>query len=117
MSASVIKLCPKLILEGTRLTGKTDLVLALNENPRIVGIRKYRYHAPNDQSKTKLVTSRIGWKQPEASTQPNRPQIQKTRFGQPKGYGSQLELAKIAQVSPLGYRSDRCMKRRKYEMR
>jgi hypothetical protein len=46
MSTSVIKLCPKLILEGTRLTGKTDLVLALNENPRIVGIRKYRYHSP-----------------------------------------------------------------------
>jgi hypothetical protein len=46
MRAPVIKLCPKLILEGTRLTGKTDLVLALNENPRIVGIRKYRYHSP-----------------------------------------------------------------------
>jgi hypothetical protein len=42
----MIKLCPKLILEGTRLTGKTDLVLALNENPRIVGARKYRYHSP-----------------------------------------------------------------------
>jgi hypothetical protein len=46
MSTPVIKLCPKLILEGTRLTGKTDLVLALNENPRIVGFRKYRYHSP-----------------------------------------------------------------------
>ena len=43
---SVIKLCPKLILEGTRLTGKTDLALALNENPRITGVRKYRYHSP-----------------------------------------------------------------------
>ena len=42
----MIKLCPKLILEGTRLTGKTDLVLALNENRRIVGARKYRYHSP-----------------------------------------------------------------------
>jgi hypothetical protein len=42
----VIKLCPKLILEGTRLTGKTDLALALNENPRITGVRKYRYHSP-----------------------------------------------------------------------
>jgi hypothetical protein len=30
---SVTKLRPKLILEGTRLTGKTDLALALNENP------------------------------------------------------------------------------------
>ena len=42
----VIKRCPKVILEGTRLTGKTDLAFALNEHPRIVGVRKYRYHAP-----------------------------------------------------------------------
>ncbi len=40
------KLCPKLILEGTRLTLKTDLAFALNEHPRIVGLRKYRYHSP-----------------------------------------------------------------------
>jgi hypothetical protein len=40
------KLCPKLILEGTRLTHKTDIAFALNENPRIVGPRKYRYHSP-----------------------------------------------------------------------
>jgi len=46
MTTPIIKLCPKLILEGSRLTGKTDLVLALNENPRIVGARKYRYHSP-----------------------------------------------------------------------
>jgi hypothetical protein len=46
MSTMVTKLCPKLILEGTRLTGKTDLALALNEDPRIVGVRKYRYHSP-----------------------------------------------------------------------
>ena len=31
----IVKLCPKLIIEGTRLTGKTDLALALNEHPRI----------------------------------------------------------------------------------
>jgi hypothetical protein len=43
---AVIKLCPKLILEGTRLTGKTDLALALNESSRITGVRKYRYHSP-----------------------------------------------------------------------
>jgi hypothetical protein len=42
----VIKLCPKVILEGTRLTGKTALALALNESPRIIGVRKYRYHSP-----------------------------------------------------------------------
>lgn len=41
-----MKLCPKIILEGTRLTHKTDIAFALNENPRIVGPRKYRYHSP-----------------------------------------------------------------------
>jgi len=41
-----MKLCPKLILEGTRLTHKTDIAFALNEHPRIVGPRKYRYHSP-----------------------------------------------------------------------
>ncbi len=40
------KLCPKIILEGTRLTQKTELAFALNEHPRIVGARKYRYHSP-----------------------------------------------------------------------
>jgi hypothetical protein len=40
------KLSPKIILEGTRLTLKTELAFALNEHPRIVGPRKYRYHSP-----------------------------------------------------------------------
>ncbi len=40
------KLCPKIILEGTRLTLKTEIAFALNEHPRIVGPRKYRYHSP-----------------------------------------------------------------------
>ncbi len=40
------KLCPKIILEGTRLTYQTDIAFALNEHPRIVGPRKYRYHSP-----------------------------------------------------------------------
>jgi hypothetical protein len=40
------KLCLKIILEGTRLTHKTDIAFALNEHPRIVGPRKYRYHSP-----------------------------------------------------------------------
>jgi hypothetical protein len=40
------KLCPKIILEGTRLTFKTDIAFALNEHPRIVGPRRYRYHSP-----------------------------------------------------------------------
>ena len=40
------KLTPKIILEGTRLTHKTDLAFALNEHPRVVGPRRYRYHSP-----------------------------------------------------------------------
>ncbi len=40
------KMVPKIILEGTRLTLKTDLAFVLNEHPRIVGPRKYRYHSP-----------------------------------------------------------------------
>ena len=40
------KLCPKIIVEGTRLTNKTEIAFALNEHPRIVGPRKYRYHSP-----------------------------------------------------------------------
>lgn len=40
------KLCPKVILEGTRLTLKTELAFVLNEHPRFVGPRKYRYHSP-----------------------------------------------------------------------
>lgn len=40
------KLCPKIILEGTRLTFKTEIAFALNDHPRIVGPRKYRYHSP-----------------------------------------------------------------------
>lgn len=40
------KLTPKIILEGTRLTFKTDIAFALNEHPRLVGPRKYRYHSP-----------------------------------------------------------------------
>jgi hypothetical protein len=40
------KMCPKIILEGTRLTHKTEIAFALNEHPKIVGPRKYRYHSP-----------------------------------------------------------------------
>ena len=40
------KLTPKVILEGTRLTFKTEIAFALNEHPRMVGPRKYRYHSP-----------------------------------------------------------------------
>ena len=39
------KLCPKIILEGTRLTHETDIASALNEHPRIVGPHKYRYRS------------------------------------------------------------------------
>ena len=41
-----MKLCPKVVLEGTRLTNKTEIAFALNEHPRFVGPRKYRYHSP-----------------------------------------------------------------------
>jgi hypothetical protein len=40
------KLTPKVILEGTRLTHKTDLAFALNDFEPFIGPRKYRYHAP-----------------------------------------------------------------------
>ena len=40
------KMIPKIILEGTRLTFKTEIAFELNEHPRIVGPRKYRYHSP-----------------------------------------------------------------------
>lgn len=40
------KLVPKIILEGTRLTFKTDIAFALNEHPRLVGPRKYKRVLP-----------------------------------------------------------------------
>ncbi|MDL1898018.1 hypothetical protein FBQ82_17320 [Anaerolineae bacterium CFX7] len=46
MGIRMSKLVPKIILEGTRLTFKTDIAFALNEHPRIVGPRKYQYHSP-----------------------------------------------------------------------
>ena len=45
-NTAMSKLTPKIILEGTRLTFKTDVAFALNEHPRIVGPRKYKYHSP-----------------------------------------------------------------------
>lgn len=41
-----MKMCPKVILEGTRMTWKTEIAFALNGHPRVVGPRKYRYHSP-----------------------------------------------------------------------
>ena len=40
------KLTPIVILEGTRLTFKTEIAFELNEHPRFTGPRKYRYHSP-----------------------------------------------------------------------
>jgi hypothetical protein len=37
---------PKIILEGTHLTLKTDIAFALVEHPRIIGERKHRWHVP-----------------------------------------------------------------------
>lgn len=45
-SAAMSKLVPKVVLEGTRLTWKTEIAFALNEHPRVVGPRRYRYHSP-----------------------------------------------------------------------
>jgi hypothetical protein len=45
-SGGMPKMTPKVILEGTRLTFKTEIAFALNEHPRVVGPRKYRYHSP-----------------------------------------------------------------------
>jgi hypothetical protein len=39
-------LTPKIVLEGTRLTHKTDLAFALHEHPEVTGARRYRYHFP-----------------------------------------------------------------------
>ncbi|MEY7970595.1 hypothetical protein AB8O38_01195 [Saccharomonospora xinjiangensis] len=39
-------LCPKVILEGTRLTKKTELAFTLRDHPRFAGARRYRYHLP-----------------------------------------------------------------------
>ena len=40
------KLTPKIILEGTRLTFKTEIAFELNQRPRLVGPRRYRHHSP-----------------------------------------------------------------------
>ena len=39
-------LCPKVVLEGTRLTNKTEIAFALQAHPEFTGARKYRYHMP-----------------------------------------------------------------------
>lgn len=37
---------PKIILEGTHLTRKTDLAFQLAEHPRVIGERRHRWHIP-----------------------------------------------------------------------
>ena len=37
---------PKILLEGTHLTRKTDVAFALAEHPDIIGMRKRRWHIP-----------------------------------------------------------------------
>jgi hypothetical protein len=37
---------PKIILEGTHLTLKTDIAFALAEHPRLIGNRRHRWHIP-----------------------------------------------------------------------
>jgi len=48
---------PKVILEGTHLTLKTDLAFALAEHSRIVGPRKHRYHLPLISSEWETFTN------------------------------------------------------------
>jgi hypothetical protein len=43
---AIPNMCRKVIVEGTRMTHKTDLAFSLNEHPGFVGRRKYRYHSP-----------------------------------------------------------------------
>ncbi len=37
---------PKIVLEGTHLTRKTDVAFALAEHPDIIGVRQRRWHIP-----------------------------------------------------------------------
>ncbi len=48
------KLCPKIILEGTRLVGKTDVAFALNEHPDVVGRLTALLKAFDEQLKATL---------------------------------------------------------------
>lgn len=48
---------PKVILEGTHLTLKTDIAFALAEHPRIIGFRKHRYHLPLISSEWETLSS------------------------------------------------------------
>ena len=48
------KLTPKVILEGTRLTFKTEIAFELNEHPRVVSPHKYRYLGSNFPPRTEL---------------------------------------------------------------
>ncbi len=40
------KLCPKIILEGTRLTMRTDIAFALNEHPPVLNLDISDNHIP-----------------------------------------------------------------------
>jgi hypothetical protein len=43
---TIPNLAPKVVLEGARMTHKTEVAFALNSHPQFVGPRKYRYHSP-----------------------------------------------------------------------
>ena len=75
------KLCLKSILEGTRPTLKTDIAFALNEPPRIVGPRQYRYHSPLISAEWCASTFRVpvsvsltGWNPPAGCGRENNAQ-------------------------------------------
>jgi hypothetical protein len=42
----IVKLCPKLIIEGTRLTDDARVLVQGQSQICFAGVRKYRYHSP-----------------------------------------------------------------------
>ena len=98
------KLTPKIILEGTRLTHKTDIAFALNEHPRIVGPRKYRYHSPLISAEWCAFTRLPG----AAAASTSRPRRRRSRWrptrpGRVSSSSSDTTRGlSIASISPLG---------------
>lgn len=50
---------PKIILEGTSLTLKSDIALALAEHPKIVGRRSHRWHLPIVSSEWETISDQV----------------------------------------------------------
>lgn len=61
---------PKIILEGTHLTRKTDLAFLLAEHPRVIGQRLHRWHIPLVSAEWQTISGRQPTKR-----EPGRSQI------------------------------------------